>query len=369
LETRFELAEWSALFHEVDILGRNVSTVSASSRAMTTIVDPTVRRALEKPDQTDSNGKDSSDPMGPGVAAVIVAFQPVAAQLNRLIGVLARDCRIVYVMDNGGGRDAVADTPRTHDTVRVVEMGGNEGIGQALTLGFQLAKAAGVKYVTTFDQDSEPQLGQTTRLVSAMERLISSGARVAAVGPRIVDVRNERQFEYPFMRRTSGWPTAVKCASGSEYVETDCLITSGCLIALAAYEVVGGFDSRLFVDYTDTEWCFRARASGYRLYGICAVTMCHELGTGVSSNILGMTVLGHSPIRRYYYARNTVRLLKLWHVTLGWKGRMLGGLIARVLLLPAATKFNTGWTQEWLMLARGIVDGIVGVGGAYRNKQ
>jgi rhamnosyltransferase len=297
------------------------------------------------------------------VAAIVVAYRPVHAQIKKLIAVLAQDCAVVYVMDNGGGHDAIADTLRNVPSVRIVDMEGNRGIGAALNFGFQLAKTSGAKYVATFDQDSEPPLGLTAGLVNALEQLASSGVRVAAVGPRIVDLRNAKRFEYAFMRRQAGWPTAVRCSHGSAYVEADFLITSGCLISLSAFESVGPFDQTLFVDCTDMEWCFRARAIGYRLYGVCSATMPHELGSGASARALGITILGHSPIRRYYYARNTVRLLKLSHITIGWKTRMLLGLFARVLLLPIAVRFADGWTKDWHMLLRGAADGFAGRGG------
>jgi rhamnosyltransferase len=90
--------------------------------------------------------------------------------------------------------------------------------------------------------------------------------------------------------------------------------------------------------------------------------MPHELGSGASARALGITILGHSPIRRYYYARNTVRLLKLSHIAMGWKTRMLLGLVARIVLLPFAVRFAGGWMKDWRMLLRGTADGVAGTG-------
>jgi rhamnosyltransferase len=300
---------------------------------------------------------------GTQTAAIIVAFGPDELQINKLISVLAHECKAVYVMDNGGGRDAITGAPQTDAKMHIVDMGGNRGVGEALNRGFRLAAAAGFDYVTTFDQDSEPAAGQIASLISAMEALASTGNNVAAVGPRIVDVRGAKRLDHPFMHRRIGWPTAARCAGDPKYIETDYLITSGSVISMSAYSGVGQYDPDFFVDYTDMEWCFRALSRGYRLFGICSVTMSHELSTGVSASALGITILGYSPIRRYYYARNVVLLLRQSHVAAGWKARLLIGLIGRVLLLPAAVKFSSGWTSHWSMLVRGIADGITGVRG------
>jgi rhamnosyltransferase len=307
----------------------------------------------------------SAGPTADRIAAIIVAFGPDELQINRLIRVLVLECKAVYVMDNGGGCDKIKLSPEIGAAIHIVDMGGNRGIGEALNRGFRLAAAAGFDYVTTFDQDSEPDAGQIGALMRAIEELESTGRNVAAVGPCIVDLRAATRFEHPFMRRTIGWPTATHCAAGSKYVETDFLITSGSVISMAAYLGVGQYDPDLFVDYTDMEWCFRALTRGYRLFGICSVTMSHELSAGLSATALGLTVLGYGPIRRYYYARNAVLLCRRSHVALGWKARLLLGVIGRVLLLPVAVKFSTGWTNDWLMLTRGLMDGIRGISGAY----
>jgi rhamnosyltransferase len=244
-------------------------------------------------------------------------------------------------------------------------MNGNQGIGAALNRGFRLASEAGIQYVMTFDQDSEPPPGLAARLVAAAQQLAARGVRVGAVGPRIVDTRHANQLEHPFMGRRLGWPTAIRCSSPAELVEADFLITSGCLVPLAAYQAVGGFDAELFVDFVDMEWCFRARAAGYSSFGTCAAVMLHELGLGGADAVLGMTVLSHSPVRRYYFARNTIRVLRLPHFAAGWKLRLLLSLIGRLVLLPVAMRFRRGWIQHWMMLGRGVLDGVARVGGAY----
>lgn len=316
-------------------------------------------------EQPSAVGYRPADPAADRIAAIVVAFGPDKPQINRLIRALAVECKTVYVMDNGGGGDAIEVSPETYAAIHIVDMRGNRGIGEALNHGFRLAAAAGFDYVTTFDQDSEPAVGQITALITALEELESAGRNVAAVGPCIVDLRSATRFEHPFMRRTIGWPTTARCTVGSKCVETDFLITSGSVISMTAYLRVGRYDPDLFVDYTDIDWCFRALARGYRLFGICSVTMSHELSKGLSATAMGLTVLGYSPIRRYYYARNAVLLCRRSHVAIGWKARLLLGLLGRVLLLPVAVKFSTGWTDDWLMLTRGLLDGIRGISGAY----
>jgi rhamnosyltransferase len=298
------------------------------------------------------------------VAAVIVVYRPRRAQLNTLIDVLALECRDIYVLDNGEGADALTESIARYPALHIVDMKGNRGIGTALNLGFHLARLAGAAYVVSFDQDSRPPAGLVNRLLETSQELERAGVKVAAVGPRLKDSRGLEELDYPFMRRRFGWPARLYCTPACERLEVDYLITSGCLVSTAAFAIVGEFDQELFVDCVDMEWCFRAASLSYRVYGVCTASMYHEIGGGGSPSLLGLTVTRHSPARRYYYARNTVRLLGLRHVSWGWKARMLFGLIGRVMLLPFAVRFAKGWRSDWIMLIRGILDGIAGTGGA-----
>ena len=265
------------------------------------------------------------------VAAVIVTFRPDHPQLSRLIAALTGECAAIYLMDNGGGREAIADICLSASAFQCVDMGGNAGMGAALNRGVHMAIESKFEYVTTFDQDSEPVSGQIIELVGALEFLASTGVKVAAVGPRIVDSRGGAPLEHSFMRRSYGWPRAVYCSSSGQSVETDLLVTSGSVIRLTSFAHIGEFDPSLFVDFTDTDWCLRALAHGYRLFGICRISMHHELGSGVSAKALGIKLLRHAPIRRYYYARNAILLSRRGYVSLGWKVRFLMGLLSRLL--------------------------------------
>lgn len=292
------------------------------------------------------------------VAALIVAYMPQPAQISRLIGVLAHECAAVYVMDNGGGAEAIGKKLACQSRVRIIDMGGNRGIGNALNAGFELCAEAGFPYVTTFDQDSEPDAGQVTRLAHELETLLGAGSKVAAVGPRIVDRRGADPIEHPFVGRAAGWPVSRPCSPGCRHVESDFLITSGTVVSMAAFRNIGGFDPGLFVDYTDFEWCFRALRKGYRVLGVCSVTMTHELSAGASQRVFGVSILRYGAARRYYYSRNALLLVRRSHIPPGWKIRLAAGLAFRAVFLPLASRFSPGWRRDWSMLCKGIVDGL-----------
>jgi rhamnosyltransferase len=300
------------------------------------------------------------------ISAVIVAYLPSAAQLNALVGMLVEQCCVVLVMDNGGAEAALNAAWLQNSAVRRVDMNGNAGLGNALNAGFEISRQIGVSHVVSFDQDSEPPPGMIAELAKAWCGTLSRGVPLAAVGPRFVDSRLGKTVEYPFLWLRHGWVRQLVCptdADSAGLIEADFLITSGCMISLAAYDEIGAFDADMFVDCTDMEWGFRARARGYRLYGVCSAVMSHQLGSGGTTNAMGLTLLGYSPVRRYYYARNNIRLLWLSYLAPGWKFRLAVGVFARALLLPFAPRSGPGLWHEWKMFMRGVRDGMSRVGG------
>jgi rhamnosyltransferase len=124
-----------------------------------------------------------------------------------------------------------------------------------------------------------------------------------------------------------------------------------------------------FVDYTDIEWCFRAKSLDFALFGVCRAQMVHELGQGTSRSFFGINLFEYSPTRRYYYARNTVSVARLPYVPLRWKLRLVAGMLLRCLTIAWAPRPDSNSLKmESRMLIRGIVDGMRGVRGALKVK-
>jgi rhamnosyltransferase len=297
------------------------------------------------------------------VAAIVVTFHPDSSLLDRLLSFLNADGIFTIVVDNGGGRAALADRARQRNFC-LIELTENQGLGTAINMGIAEARKAGASYVITFDQDSSPEPGMVQTLYCEFESQAKRGVRVGAVGPLIYDQRRNPPLVLPFIRLGVFGNGHQYCTGTSDRINVDTLITSGCLTSLEVLDSVGTMNTGFFVDYTDYEWCFRAKSKGFVLFGVCAARMVHELGDGHARRSLGLNLLQYSPIRRYYYARNTITVACLGYVSVRWKVHLIGGLILRCLTLPLAPR--AGSSLLWLecrMQFRGILDGLRGVRG------
>lgn len=295
------------------------------------------------------------------VCAVVVTYHPDVAVLERLLRELLRQVAWVVVVDNGS-RIAIQEWLEmvfaNDQRIEAVCLGSNFGIAAAQNKGIQRARQARADYVILFDQDSEPAPDMVSRLLSAAKQKLAQGVELGAVAPAYAD--SEAGILSGFVRVGLFGFTRVACLTNDELVEADFLIASGSLIPMATLDTAGDMDEGLFIDHVDTEWCFRVKAKGYRLFGVCSARMIHSLGNRRSRVWLfrWRSVPYHSPFRYYYMFRNSVLLQRRAYLPSRWKQADLFRCLRAMLFFGV---FSSQRGACLLMMLRGLRDGLAGV--------
>ena len=288
------------------------------------------------------------------VVAVVVTYEPDRAALEALLAALAGQVEQTIVVDNGSTVDVAEWVVRAGlgGACAVVPLGENRGVAAAQNVGIHRARSFGAAAVVLFDQDSLPAPEMVARLVAAVNEAAARGVAVAAAGPRYLDVRQDNPP--PFLRLRGVAVARLPCPDEGGVVEVDYLISSGCLIPLAALDLVGPMREELFIDYVDIEWGLRARQMGLTCLGVCGAQMRHDLGEAPLA-LFGRRLPVHSPLRHYYHFRNAVFLYRApwlpwnWKVADGWR------LLAKYLVYSL---FARPRLAHWRMMTQGIVDGL-----------
>lgn len=293
---------------------------------------------------------------GHDVCAVVVSYHPDPQTIRTLIDAVVMQVGAVVLVDNasdGAWQAALRVTLQAASGDLLVQPR-NLGLAAAQNIGIDWARANGYRQVLLLDQDSEPGEGMVAALQHALATLSASG-KVAAVGPRFHDLREDR--DAPFVRL--GFPFNRKswCAVGTPYVACDFLISSGALIPMTVLDQVGPMDAGLFIDNVDMEWGFRAQAQGYALYGVCAAKMHHRLGDARHPLPLGGHIVVHGPLRLYYMMRNRVWLYQMPHVPSIWKAQDMLRVPAKLLLFGVLIGPRRRNLHSML---RGLWDGLRG---------
>lgn len=265
--------------------------------------------------------------------ALIVCYHPDSEILSSLITSLSTQVRKILLLNNGGIKDDLAGRIAHIDNYLVVDFNGNAGLPRALNAGVQMAVDDAAEWVVTFDQDSRPPDDHVARLVEAWHAKASTGVKVGAVGPVFIDDRDPT-IRYPFYKADGLIVQRVTRPASDGCAETEVLITSGMLIATGVWLDNLRYCDPLFVDFVDTEWCLRATSRGYHLFGCFDVVMRHRPSDRKPIRLPGILLFGYSPLRRYYYFRNTLWVLKMPHVSLPFKIRIFIGSGIRVFTSP-----------------------------------
>jgi len=289
------------------------------------------------------------------VCAVIVSHEPDPERLRGLLTRVRGQVRNVVVVDNGPGDDARrAAVDLGAVTLR---QPGNIGLAAAANRGISWAREHGSTHVLLLDQDSWPEPDMVARLAEALATM-SARAPVAAVGPRQLDPRTGESA--PFIEVAFPVSRKLHCSEG--VVRCDFLIASGSLIPLAVLEDVGDMDDRLFIDNVDLDWCFRARARGYALYGVGEARMEHLLGDR-RVRLLGgrIRVAQHRPQRLYFVMRNRLAMYRRPHTPRAWVAQDAPRILVKLVLfgvLVGPRRANV------LYMLWGLWDGLRGVTGS-----
>lgn len=217
----------------------------------------------------------------PKIAAVVVLYNPdseIFAAVNSYRG----QVDILFAVDNSDNwNDEVVAGLAHGEKVVYLPNGANLGVARALNIGAEKAIEAGYDFLLTMDQDSRAAPDMVERLFECLAG--EYGGHVGMISPFHVTKAGKR-------------PPAETCT------EVMTPMTSGCLLNLAAWRVVGPFRDELFIDFVDNEYCLRLRKKGFRVVQANRALLEHSVGDIRKYGPFIAT--HHSPLRRYYKTRN-----------------------------------------------------------------
>jgi rhamnosyltransferase len=297
----------------------------------------------------------SALPRTESVCGVLVTYRPDPDQLRACVTAAHAQLDELVVVDNAspGIERLLAGL-----SLPVLASATNRGLAAAQNEGIAYARRNGHTHVLLLDQDSVAAPAMVAELLAATRRLSGAG-RVGAVGPRFRDARDGG--DAPFVRVAFPLSHKLRCTGGCREIEADFLISSGTLIALDVLDAVGPMTEDLFIDNVDLEWSFRARARGYRLYGVCGAVLAHRLGDSRREFLGGRWQrVVHSPVRLYFIMRNRLRLYRMPHVPRVWVAQDAPRIVMKMLIFGV---FVAPRGRNLKYMLAGLRDGLAGRGG------
>jgi rhamnosyltransferase len=283
----------------------------------------------------------------PGVtSAIVVTFRPDNDLSQRLAEVIPH-VREIVIVDNGSGLEfaPILENAGRLAGATLISNPQNRGVAAALNQGVAFAFNRGFEWALLLDQDSCVLPALLDGAQKAYDEFPDSN-KIAVIG-----ADHDHPFHYKKRKR---YPAA------GAYREMRTVITSGSFISLPVFKKIGGFREDLFIDSVDDEYCMRARRHGFAVIEATAFGLSHEIGKPKIVHLFGKprSTSNHSPIRRYYMARNRLVLgAKYLFRDPTWALLLAKSLLREVLFVLMFEEQRLSKLKATLL---GILDAIVG---------
>ena len=296
----------------------------------------------------------NNSPASARIAVVLVTYNPDSS-LEQNIRALLRQVDKLIVVDNGSEpaiRNAI-ETLASKWNFEVIWNGKNLGLAKALNIGVgRLLSVGDYAWIATFDQDSLVDSGFRDAVLGALAQCPFRD-KVAAIGPQLL------------MRSDSAGANLDARNATASFAERKVVLQSGCMISAAVLRDVCMFDETFFIDYVDFEFCLHVRKRGFRILEATNTLVTHRVGAPSLHRFLNITcmVFNHSPVRRYYAARNRLRVY--WRYFLSdphWICHDAWSWFKEVIKLLL---FEQDRRQKLAYITRGLWDAVLGRSGAY----
>jgi len=270
------------------------------------------------------------------LAVIVVLFNPSEEDISNVTNLAAHYYGVI--VDN-------SEKPISQNgyigLMHYVCNGKNRGIAAAQNTAIDILIKDDIKYLVFLDQDSRINIDYPLQIVNAFMRIKVDISNLVLLGPTVLHKHNGQEYASVVHKDDKTNPL---------FTPRRDVISSGCCISVDAIGMVGCNDSRLFIDYVDYEWCWRAKSKGF----VCGITPLISIKHRVGQRELHIgkfqVIISH-PFRYYYQYRNYLWLLRKKYVPLQWKVATGAKMLLRMLYFPFCV-------EEWKEIERNMFRGI-----------
>ena len=256
----------------------------------------------------------------------------------------------VLVVDNGSNDGSSEEVRREYPWVELLENKNNSGFANAANMALRRMKG---RYVLLLNPDTRVKERAIEKLISFME----SHSEAGISGPQLLnpdgskqnsianfpslatELLNKSLLRWLFPKKFPG-----KERNYSEPIEVDSVIGACMMVRREAMDQVGLLDEDYFLFFEETDWCFRMKRAGWKIYHVPQAEVYH---------LQGKSAEAEKKRARVEYYRSRYHFFKKNRGTLQWFILHIG-LVVRLgveLILTTAVSLFTFFTikrwREW----------------------
>jgi len=192
--------------------------------------------------------------------------------------------REVIVVDNGSRDGSGVEVKKAFPTVHLIQNDRNIGFAKATNQGF---KNSSGRYVLLLNPDTQVKHGAIEQLVSFMDTHLEAGVAgaqllnsdgskqnsIANFPSLATELFNKSLLRWLFPKRFPG-----KEKDYPEPIEVDSVIGACMMVRQEAIEQVGLLDEDYFLFLEETDWCYRMKKAGWKIYHVPQAEVYHFQG-------------------------------------------------------------------------------------------
>lgn len=265
----------------------------------------------------------------PDVSIIIVNWNTKEFLVSCIKGVLEKEQRIskeIIVIDNGSRDGSASEVKRVFPSVHLIENERNLGFAKAANQGLQ--KASG-RYVLLLNPDTQVKEEAIDRLVSFMDTHIDTGVdgvqllnsdgsrqnSIANFPSLATELLNKSLLKWLFPQTFPG-----KKRHYPEPIEVDSVIGACMMVRRDVINQVGLLDEDYFLFLEETDWCYRIKKAGWKIYHVPQAEVYHFQGKSAESE-KKKAKIEHYRSRYHFFKKNRGSLQ--WFI-------LISGLVVRL---------------------------------------
>ena len=221
------------------------------------------------------------------LSIIIVNWNTKEFLLSCVRSVFENEQRInweVIIVDNGSQDGSECEVKKAFPLVHLIQNEKNMGFAKAVNQGLQRASG---RYILLLNPDTQMKGGAIGRLVSFMNSHLDTGVAGAQLlssnGSKQNSIANFPSLATELLNKSLlRWLSPKKFPGKeriySEPINVDSVIGACMMVRREAMEQVGLLDEDYFLFLEETDWCYRMKRAGWKIYHVPDAEVYHFQG-------------------------------------------------------------------------------------------
>ena len=287
--------------------------------------------------------------MNENVLACITAYYP-GDEFENVCRIISQQTRLLLIVDNSVEGNLTDQGINFTGNTLVLSNKNKGAISGALNIALTYAREHGFGYLHIFDQDTVPPADITSALMPAFQ----TDPKTVISSPRFLN--SSTNFPGRVLLNVKKWKVK-NLWPGTDIGIISALFTisSASLINITRLPQDMFYDTRLFIDNCDVDFCLFLRNQGFEILVDTSVCVIHGIGSRKKGGGR-WSATNYSPLRKQLSSKNRMIIWRRYRTT--YPGYILSDIFIFLLDTARTLVFEKNRFTKFAAICKGIWQGI-----------